>query len=74
MKKITLSLKLIRPQQWVKNSFIFLPIFFSGKANQIMLLYDCFLAFVIFCLFASSIYVFNDIIDADFGYFRKFKD
>lgn len=58
-------LRLIRPKHWVKNLFLFIPLFFSGEIfayNKIlMLLYG----FVAFCLVASSIYIINDYRDRE---------
>ena len=56
-------LKLIRPHQWVKNSFIFIPAYFSRelfiKENFILLL----LGFISFSLVASATYIVNDYKD-----------
>ena len=53
----------MRPQQWVKNIFVFIPILVSGSFFNISLLLDSFIAFISFCLAASIVYLFNDIID-----------
>lgn len=54
---------LLRPQQWVKNLFVFLPLFFGGR----MLDADAWLAstqaFLSLCFAASGIYCLNDIVD-----------
>lgn len=55
--------KLIRPQQWVKNLFILLPIFFGHRFDHPGVWPRMMLLFAIFSLTASSIYVFNDICD-----------
>ena len=58
-------LHLIRPKHWVKNLFLFIPLFFSGEIfafNKIELLIYGFIAF---CLVASSIYIINDYRDRD---------
>lgn len=56
---------LLRPSQWIKNSFIFLPLFFDGQIHNLSLLYKCIVVFVAYSFAASSIYSFNDIWDAD---------
>lgn len=56
-------LSLSRPQQWVKNSFIFLPLFFDKKLLEIDLLCQLLLLFLSFSLLASAVYCFNDIFD-----------
>lgn len=53
-------LQLMRIHQWVKNFFIFLPLFFSFKMDHIPLLIADMWAFAGFCLIASSIYIVND--------------
>jgi len=54
----------MRPQQWTKNLFIFLPLFFNGNVNNFYQLSLCFYAFIGFSLVASGIYCINDVIDA----------
>lgn len=62
MKDIIL---LLRPQQWLKNSFVFLPLFFHGDLANIPLLSRAFVAFLCYSFAASSIYCFNDIHDVE---------
>ncbi|ADQ81257.1 UbiA prenyltransferase family protein [Riemerella anatipestifer] len=56
---------LLRVEQWVKNLFVFVPLFFSGKILEVDLFYLSFFAFLIFSLTASSIYIINDYMDID---------
>lgn len=56
-------LKLIRPHQWLKNLFIFLPIFFGGKLLDYDNLFYCTIAFFSYSFACSSIYCLNDILD-----------
>jgi len=65
LRKQILFLKLLRPEQWAKNLFIFLPIFFSGQLLRTSVLLPCAVAFIAFSLAASSIYCFNDIHDVE---------
>ena len=60
MNKVKHYLQLMRIHQWVKNFFIFLPLFFSFKMDHIPLLIADLWAFVGFCVIASSIYIIND--------------
>jgi len=53
---------LLRPEQYVKNLFVFAPLFFSFKFN-IINISNSLLAFFLFSLVASSAYIFNDLID-----------
>ena len=55
-------LNLIRLSQWSKNLLIFIPII-AAKQYELIYLQKALLGFVIFSLLASSIYIFNDIID-----------
>jgi len=55
---------LLRPEHYVKNLFIFAPLFFSFKFN-IINISNSLLAFFLFSLVASSAYVFNDLMDID---------
>ncbi len=57
-------LALIRVKHWLKNGFVFLPIFFAGKVN-LVLSTNLIFVFISFCLAASSIYILNDILDID---------
>ena len=53
-------LKLLRVEQWVKNFFVFIPLFFSGNVTHPQFLIKSIFAFVAFSLIASSIYILND--------------
>ena len=58
-------LKLIRIHQWTKNLFVFAPLFFSGQfLDKEKLVLSAF-GFLCFCLAASSIYIINDLFDAE---------
>ena len=54
---------LLRPKQYIKNIFIFLPLFFMGQVTDIELFVKASLAFVAFSLSASAVYIFNDYED-----------
>jgi decaprenyl-phosphate phosphoribosyltransferase len=58
-------LRLLRVHQWVKNSFLFFPIFFAGDFNNIPKLILVGYGFIAFCLVASSIYILNDYRDIE---------
>lgn len=58
-------LKLLRVEQWVKNAFVFLPVFFSGHFLDFDFLGKSIYAFVVFSLTASSIYILNDYLDIE---------
>lgn len=56
---------LIRPHQYIKNLFIFLPLFFAAKITDTALLLNALVAFVAFSLAASAIYILNDYKDIE---------
>lgn len=58
-------IELMRPHQYLKNAFVFLPLFFGGMMTHQVLLVRCLLAFCSFCLVSSAVYVFNDYLDAE---------
>jgi 4-hydroxybenzoate polyprenyltransferase len=58
-------IRLIRPQQWIKNAFVLTPLLFSGKFLDLGADLRAGLAFLSFCLLASAVYAWNDILDRD---------
>lgn len=58
-------LKTLRPQQWIKNLFIFAPLIFSENVFNLAPLVKTILAFVIFCLLSGSVYILNDLRDIE---------
>jgi 4-hydroxybenzoate polyprenyltransferase len=63
MQKFVAYIKLARPNQYVKNGFVWLPIFFGNKLNDTEAIVRTFGAFVAFCLIASVVYALNDLKD-----------
>ncbi len=61
----SIFLKLLRCHQYIKNTFIILPVFFAGKITEIELLGKTVVAFIAFSLVASAVYIFNDIRDIE---------
>ena len=59
------ALKLIRPKQWLKNMFVFIPMFFGGSLTDLQDVYASIITFLAFCFIASSVYCFNDIYDVE---------
>lgn len=58
-------IRLLRPKDWAKNLFLFIPIFFSGELFS-RHLYPPLLAGVLaFCCLASAIYIINDYRDIE---------
>lgn len=58
-------IKLIRLKHWVKNAFLFIPIFFAGEILNTTHYFPLFLGFISFGLVASAIYVVNDLRDVE---------
>ena len=58
-------LKLLRVEQWVKNLFVFIPLFFSGKIFETTQLFETIFSFIIFSFTGSSIYIINDYSDIE---------
>ena len=56
---------LMRIEQYIKNVFIFLPIFFSLKISDTSLLLPSIIAFIAFSMVASAVYIINDLHDID---------
>ena len=63
--KLAPTIKLIRLHQYIKNLFIFLPLFFGIKITDLGLLSNAFIAFIAFSLTASAIYTLNDYHDIE---------
>ena len=58
-------LKLIRPQQWLKNVFVIIPMFFGGSLLDPEDIRSSVLTFLAYSFIASSVYCFNDINDVE---------
>lgn len=65
MNKLAACVQLARPHQYLKNGFIWLPLFFGYKLRDAGIVLDVFWAFVAFCLTASSMYALNDLRDVE---------
>ncbi|PZR27841.1 MAG: decaprenyl-phosphate phosphoribosyltransferase [Citrobacter freundii] len=57
--------KLLRPKDWAKNLFLFIPLFFAGQLENLHKVVDLSLAFLCFSAIASSIYILNDYRDVE---------
>ena len=58
-------IRLLRPLQWLKNVFVFAPIFFSNNLLRGEYFWPTLVMFASFCLISSSIYCFNDLKDVE---------
>jgi 4-hydroxybenzoate polyprenyltransferase len=78
MKMLYLLAKSARPRQWIKNMALYAALVFSGfffyiPKDQLPFFWTVTLAFLIFSLLTSSIYIINDIIDVDADRQHPFK-
>ena len=58
-------IKVASPHHWIKNLFVFLPVFFGGGLLHTTEAVSAALTFLSFSLAASAIYCLNDIIDVE---------
>lgn len=58
-------IQLLRPKDWAKNLFLFLPVFFGGKLFDIPRIEHLFAGFFAFCFTASAVYIINDYRDRE---------
>ncbi len=56
---------LMRPRQWVKNAFVFAPLFFTPPAMSAGAAVATFLVFIGFCCVSSAVYCLNDLRDRE---------
>lgn len=60
---MTRYIRLLRPQQWIKNVFIFAGLIFSRQFYNVGDILSTIYAFLVFSALCSGVYVFNDILD-----------
>jgi len=58
-------LQLLRPWQWVKNGVVLTGLVFSGSATDADKVLTALAATGLFCLLSSTVYIINDLADAD---------
>jgi len=66
-------LRAMRPRQWVKNVLVLAPVFPAGEQVGVDTLTGVGVAFVLFCLVSSAVYLINDAkdVEADRAHPRK---
>jgi len=66
-QKVSFSaiLRLMRPKQWIKNTFVLAPLIFAGVFTQTDAIISAFIAFILFSVGASATYVLNDYNDIE---------
>ncbi len=65
MELLRSHFKLLRSEQWLKNFFIFLPLFFDRHLLELEFVYPAIMMFWAYSFAASGIYCFNDIWDVE---------
>ena len=63
--KFSAIIKCMRPHQYIKNLFIFIPLFFALKITDAGLMLDALVAFLAFSFSASAVYTLNDYQDIE---------
>jgi 4-hydroxybenzoate polyprenyltransferase len=58
-------LETMRPRQWTKNLFVFAAVAFGQRLYDVGAVVWSVAAFIIFCFLSSSVYIVNDIMDAE---------
>jgi 4-hydroxybenzoate polyprenyltransferase len=58
-------LRTLRPRQWIKNGLVFMALLFDQKLTDWHLLLRTILAFILFCMVSSTVYIINDLVDID---------
>jgi 4-hydroxybenzoate polyprenyltransferase len=58
-------LRTMRPKQWTKNSFLFVPLLFDRKLDDLPYLWATLGGFALMCLASSTIYLINDLADIE---------
>ena len=61
----TALLETMRPRQWTKNFFVFAGIVFSQRVLDPVAISNTLAAFCLFCLLSGSVYILNDVADAE---------
>ena len=66
-------LQAMRIEQWVKNLFLFIPIFFAGELFDFQKLTTLGLGFLSLCFISSGIYIINEyeVLDEDRQHYEK---
>ena len=73
MGKPAAIIQTIRPRQWVKNMFVFMPVLFGGRLFSADSLHNSTAAFLAFCLASGGVYLVNDIRDRESDAFHPLK-
>lgn len=62
LKYVLLSM---RPEQWIKNLFVFTPLLFSKNLFDVTKDIQALAGFIVFCMITGCTYIINDLIDIE---------
>lgn len=65
MSSLAAYINLARPHHYIKNGFMFVPLFFAHQLMNGPLLINVAKGFAAFCLASSAVYVCNDMVDVE---------
>ena len=69
MRKYLMILKYVilsmRPEQWIKNIFVFAALLFSKNLFSLSKDIEAFIGFIFFCLITGCAYMINDLVDLE---------
>jgi len=65
MKELRFIIRTMRPRQWPKNMFLFAALVFDRQLFTLESFLITFLAFILFCLTSSLVYIINDLTDIE---------
>ncbi len=60
-----LLLRTMRPKQWTKNLFVWAALIFDRKLFQPLPFLQTLVAFILFCVVTSVVYIINDLVDIE---------
>jgi 4-hydroxybenzoate polyprenyltransferase len=63
-QSLTTVFQLLRPGDWAKNAFVFAPLLFSERLDDLAALRMTILVALALCALSSSVYIVNDLLDA----------
>lgn len=63
----------LRPQQWLKNLFVFSAVIFTGRLFEPLQVLKSLAVFLLFCLLSGAGYLINDVIDRRSDQFHPHK-
>jgi 4-hydroxybenzoate polyprenyltransferase len=65
LKQLRLTIKTMRPNQWIKNVFVLAAVVFDRQLTYPHSVWVTLLAVALFCLVSSLVYIINDLADVE---------